>query len=165
VTSPSAIRVAARYLASRGEEFVPQSEFKYLGVFLDGSGWRTLLRWFQRTSGEALLSEMPRSPHLTIKFDPSHDDIEDTPLGKKVRLKVVGWAADEKGQAVEVVPLDGVRSVSAVPHITIANAPGYRASYSNTLLKKAKGRDPEVRYGRDTGPTLKGEIRGFRWEE
>ena len=164
MTSPSPLRVARRFLARQGE-FVRESDFKYVGIFLDSSEWRKLLQWFRKVSGEDILSDRPRAPHMTIKFNPGPRDIEDVRVGKKARMRVVGWAADEKGQAVEVVPMDGVRPSGKIPHITIANSSGYRASYSNTLLERGKRGDESIRYERKTGPTLRGEIRGFRWDE
>jgi hypothetical protein len=53
--------------------------------------------------------------------------------GDEIELEVIGYAEDEKGQAVVV---RGIESSKAVPHITLSCAPGVRPFYSNTLLSK-----------------------------
>jgi hypothetical protein len=86
---------------------------------------------------------------MTMKFRPSTEELEKTPIGQKAKLKVIGWASDEKGQAVLVAP-EGVASANAHPHVTISTAPGTNPVYSNDLLAKGSNRV--------SGPTLTGVV-------
>jgi hypothetical protein len=70
-------------------------------------------------------------------------------MGKKVRLKVIGWASDDKGQAVLVQPED-VSSANDHPHVTVATAPEVPPSYSKELLAHSSNRT--------NGPTLTGFV-------
>ena len=75
--------------------------------------------------------------HMTVFFRPARADYEETfgpHLGQKVALKVVGIAADEKGQAVVVEPLEGIPS-NRTAHITVSCAEGTKPFYSNSLLE------------------------------
>lgn len=106
----------------------------YYGVFLDDSSRNQLFSWWVSTVGKDLLSDK-FGHHMTIKFKPSPEDIAQfTPLiGSSVSLKVVGYAEDDKGQAVLVSPQE-VQSSNANPHITVSCAAGTAPVYSNTLL-------------------------------
>jgi hypothetical protein len=96
-----------------------------------------------------LLSTFPalhagvRADHMTVWYDPSEQVLErlEPKMGKKVKLKVVGYAEDEKGQAVLVDTR--LPSSNRQPHITISLSPGTKAVHSNTL-----------KYKRVVGPTL-----------
>ncbi len=103
----------------------------YTGVFLDTPSQGALLRWFEQTTGRPLL-EKTHAHHMTIQFKPSPEDIEMLPLGQTVKLRVVGWAADETAQAVVVEP--EIPSKKAVPHITVSTDAGTSPAYSNDLL-------------------------------
>ena len=162
---PSAKRIAQQWLRRTGgpvwtpwQEGTPDDAVKYIGVFISARSWTRLLRWFTKVSGEPLLPVRPSDPHMTIKFAPTTRDVAMTPNGALATLDVVGWAADEKGQAVEVVVRDGGNMANKVPHITIANAPGVGAVYSNELLQRGKRGDPGVRYSRARGPSVVGQI-------
>lgn len=143
------------------ERWVEDLDVKYIGAFLDSSGWKRLLKWFKQESGEGLLSVLPSRPHMTIKYGPSAAQVAAAREGAIVPLQVVAWASDKNGQAVEVAS-PRVESASAIPHITISNAPGYNAVYSNTLLERGKRGDPQVRYRRAAGPRLAAEVRLIR---
>ena len=70
--------------------------------------------------------------HSTNKYKPeSVDGIE---VGKKVRLKIVGRAYDEKGDALLI---ENDKSENEFPHITISCADSVSPQYSNELLKSA----------------------------
>ena len=120
----------------------------YTAVFLYPGDHTKLVDWWQTVVGIPLLSK-PDAHHMTIKFDPSEDEVHALPMAEVADFKVVGWAADERGQAVLVVPT-GVSSANRHPHITMSCAPGTLPMYSNELL--ARGHTPA------DGPTLSGII-------
>lgn len=124
----SARRVADRFLG-RGAWFIsaqltPMAQAKLLGTF------------------PALHADV-RADHMTVWYDPSEEVQEQlrSKMGKTVKLKVVGYAEDEKGQAVLIDTR--LPSSNRQPHITISLSPGTKASYSNTL-----------KYRKVVGPTL-----------
>jgi len=137
---PLAVKVLRRFLAEKKPT--------YTGVFLDESSHKALLDWWGKHTNTELHPKI-WAHHMTIKFKPSEEELESTPVGKKVHLKVIGWAADEKGQAVLVAP-QGVQSANKNPHITISTAPGTAPVYSNDLLEKGSNRV--------SGPTLTGVV-------
>jgi hypothetical protein len=120
----------------------------YTGVFLDESSHKALLEWWEKHTNTPLHAKT-WAHHMTIAFKPDAEKLEATPIGKKVHLKVIGWAADEKGQAVLVEPV-GVASDNKHPHVTISTAPGTQPVYSNELLGKGSNRV--------SGPTLTGVV-------
>ncbi len=117
-------RLVARYLEA--SEATP-----YAALFLDETSQRRLLAWWKRTVGIPLLEDV-KAHHVTLKFDPSPVEAAEVPVGRRAYADVVGYAADEKGQAVLV--RSSVRSSNQHPHVTVAVAPGIGAVYSNTLL-------------------------------
>ena len=122
----------------------------YSAIFLDDASHRELLAWWVKATGLPLLSQV-HGHHMTIKFKPSPEEVAQLDLGQKAKLRVIGWAADEKGQAVLVDP--EVESTNPKPHITVAVAPGVSPAYSNELL--ASG------VTRISGPTLEGVVDTF----
>lgn len=120
----------------------------YTGVFLDESSQRRLLDWWMKHTNTQLLGTT-HADHMTIKYEPTAEELKKTPLGQKIMMRVIGWAADEKGQAVMVQP-KGLSSANAHPHITVATAPGTGGVYSNELLAKGSNRV--------SGPTLAGVV-------
>lgn len=119
-------RVLARWTQAKGKP--------YAAVFLDDSSQRRLIAWWHDRVGIPLLGDL-KAHHMTLKFDPSDDDVRSFPIGSEGQLQVVGYAADERGQAVLV--RSNVRSHNQFPHVTVAVAPGTDAYYSNELLKKS----------------------------
>lgn len=118
-----------------------------LAIKLDRPSRKLLMKWWVEETKLELLPNVNVN-HVTLKFEPSADDLEAVELGSKVVVRVTGWAADERAQAVRVsIP---VPSANAVPHVTVATAKGTPPSYSKELL------------ARDTtpvhGPTLHGII-------
>jgi hypothetical protein len=87
---------------------------------------------------------------MTVQFGPSEEDVAATPIGEPGTLRVVGIAADEKGQAVLVEP--SYPSTNPMPHVTVAVAEGVKPVYSNELLKRG--------YEEVDGPLLTGTIVG-----
>lgn len=144
---PLALNVARKFAEAAAEEPAVKS-VTYTGVFLDESSHKALVEWWKHHTNTPLHSKL-WAHHMTIKFKPTAEEVEATPVGKKVHLKVIGWAADEKGQAVLVEP-QGVASANKHPHITISTAPGTGPVYSNELLAKGSNRV--------SGPTLSGVV-------
>jgi len=122
----------------------------YSAIFLDDQSHRELLTWWEKATGTPLLGKV-FGHHMTIKFKPTPEEVEKLPMGEKVKLKVIGWAADEKAQAVLVDP--EVPSTKAKAHITVSTDPGVSPAYSDTLLKT-----PITHV---TGPTLEGVVGTF----
>lgn len=133
---PSAARVAARWLAG---DFSDAGEV-YLSAKLTPMAQQRLLRDFPA------LHDDIRADHLTVWYDPPESVLGRLQglLNKHIKLKIVGYAEDSKGQAVVVQTRLPVNN--DIPHITISVAPGTKAVYSNRLL--ARG------YERVVGPTL-----------
>ena len=149
MNSPS--QIVARFLSESGDPGVKMTmkTVVFSAIFLDDASHRELLAWWEQATGTPLLSKH-FAHHMTIKFKPSPEEVEQLDLGKKVRVRVIGWAADEKGQAV-LVDSD-VESTNAKPHITVSTNGGSPA-YSNTLLSAGSTRI--------AGPTLEGVIDTF----
>lgn len=101
----------------------------YTAAFLDNPS--ELLKWWEKKIGP-LLSEK-YSHHVTMTFKPSIKEIQQTPLGKRVKLHVTGYAEDNKAQAVVVT--GPKRKTPGILHITVATD-GTKPLYSNTLLSK-----------------------------
>jgi hypothetical protein len=135
-------RVAVRFAAER---------IAYSAVVLDEASHRALLAWWPEATNTPLLAKH-FAHHMTIQLGPKQADLEALPLGEKVKLKVVGWAADEKGQAVAVDC--SVKSTRAHPHITVACSTTGKPMYSNELLSKG--------VTRVSGPTLIGTVEAVR---
>lgn len=106
----------------------------YYGVFLIPESREKLLSWWNDAVGQPLL-EKPFAHHMTVKFKPTDEDVAKFApmIGKEVQLKVIGFAANEKGQAVKVESQD-IESANANPHITISCAGNVTPVYSNELL-------------------------------
>ena len=132
-------RVVERYL----EAAAPT----YTAIFLDEGSKRRLLMWW-RTSVRLPLLPTLYGDHVTLRYKPAKSDLERTPLGEHALVQVIGWASDEKGQAVLVRP--SVTSANRYPHVTVACAKGIEPVYSNRLL--AEG------YTRKMGPILRGVV-------
>jgi hypothetical protein len=101
----------------------------YTAVFLDDPN--DLLDWWERETGIPVHPKV-FAHHMTIKFKPSPDEVKDLPIGAPVNLRIIGWAADDQGQAVAVQP-QGVRSSNRIPHVSVAMS-GVSPVYSNELL-------------------------------
>ena len=90
----------------------------YLGAFLTPIGKETLKRWWLRVVKKPL-HQNEYMHHMTIKFKPTPEEVLALPVGNTVTLRIVGYAADDKGQAVLV---SGVESSNSLPHITVSTA-------------------------------------------
>jgi hypothetical protein len=108
-----------------------QKEIVYLGVFLTPESRLELLHAF------GPIHEKVTAEHMTIAFKPSKLEVENAPIGKTVRLKVVGYAVSSKSQAVRVY---GVLSKNEHPHVTISfDSTQVNAAYSNELMVQQAG--------------------------
>jgi hypothetical protein len=105
----------------------------YYAVFLTDKSHSDLLKWWVDVVNIPILDQ-PFAHHMTVKFKPTEEDvIAFSPIiGQEVKLQVVGYAADDKGQAVLVN--SELKSNNANPHITISCATGITPVYSNELL-------------------------------
>lgn len=104
----------------------------YTGIFLTDESRANLMEWWQKEIGPLLPNEFAH--HCTLAFRPTPADTLALPLGDVVRLDVVGYAADDKGQAVAVA--SPIRSTNTVAHVTVSTADGVPPFYSNELLSE-----------------------------
>lgn len=118
----------------------------YTAVVLNADSRAQLLAWAAANIGPAHVNLFAH--HMTVKFQPSRVEVDALPIGQPATLRVVGFAADGKGQAVRVE--SSVPSTNAAPHVTVAVAEGTKPVYSNELLK---GNVVAV-----DGPTLTGTV-------
>lgn len=88
--------------------------------------------------------------HITLDYGKNeyHPD-----FGKEVNIPVIGYAKDDKCEAV-LVDVGGIKCDNRYPHITISTAPGTKPVYSNELL--ANGHD-----GVDEPVMLRGKVGSF----
>lgn len=119
----------------------------YVGIFLDDTSKRRLLQWWQSSVRSKLLPKV-FAHHVTLRFKPSEAELARFDIGAQALVQVLGYAEDEKAQAVLVRP--SVASANRHPHITVATDHGVPPVYSNDLL--AKG------YTRKPGPILRGVV-------
>lgn len=99
-------------------------------------------------SSEKLLRTFPpihpnvKAHHMTVAYKPNQMffDRYKRMEGQTLKMRVLGHAADERGQAVVVMgPSD-----NAHPHVTISVADGTEAVYSNELLHKGWESGPRM---------------------
>ena len=105
----------------------------YAGLFLDDTTRANLVRWWNQQEGTEALHEKQIVHHLTMAFKPSQEDVENMPLGKPVKMSVIGYGQDDKAQAIFVKIEGGVRSQNTKPHITMAISSSGSAKNSNDL--------------------------------
>jgi len=123
------------------------SQKEFLAIELSPSSRRHLLSWWQGATGILLLKNL-FAHHITIKPDPTPDELKRFAIGSKLSVRVSGWAADGKGQVAVVTGIglpDG-----RTPHVTIATS-GIRPAYSNELLRSG--------HVAASGPRLDGEVK------
>lgn len=107
---------------------------KYLGIFLSPESQQELLQRFPPKH------ESVRGEHVTLLFAPTEEDVAELEakglLGSEADVKVVGYAEDDRGQAVVVDLPEGFRSSNTIPHVTLSVDPDTEAVYSNELLER-----------------------------
>lgn len=101
----------------------------YSAIFLTPQSKDALADWWIQSKGELLPKQFMH--HMTLKFKPSPEEVLSLPLGKDVKLQIIGIGSDEKGQAVAVS--SEPQSNNPIPHITVATD-GTSPVYSNELL-------------------------------
>jgi hypothetical protein len=119
----------------------------YVAIVLDQISRARLLKWWKTEVGPLLSQQYAH--HVTVKFNPSMQDVRGMPLGKKATLQVVGWAQNDSVQAVVVKSASP--SASKIPHVTVATD-GALPSQSNPLLRAG--------FTRVRGPKLSGTLLG-----
>lgn len=119
----------------------------YCAMFLDTDSRHRLLAWWLKHVKVPLYLGV-KIHHMTIKFEPQGMDCIFLDMDEQKSIKVIGWAADERGQAVLVDIGENLICYNEHPHVTMAVAEGTSAAYSNELL--ARGHTPI------DGPTLTG---------
>jgi len=100
----------------------------YSGVFLLPDERKKLLEVFPPKFQNI------HADHLTLTYDVSPDEMSALEIGKKITLKIIGLAEDDKAQALII---DTTMSSNANPHITLSTDPSVRPVYSNELIEKS----------------------------
>jgi len=133
------------------------SEVVYLGLFLSPMDQKKLLQKFGK------LHPVVYADHMTIWYfkDGGDPNLESLPLGKSFSLKIIGYAEDEKAQAVIVRPPTKFKpKAGRVPHITLTTESGVSAQYSNILIAQSTQKSPLKGL-----PTITGKLGWFDGEK
>ena len=124
-----------------GKKNKPQKAI-YAAAFLTESSRKDLYNWWGTYVQKDLYDNVPKHSHMTIKFKPDAEEVLSLPIGEDAdkTLTIIGYAYDDKGQAVRVRVSDKSfeRKDGGIAHITISTAEGVPFSYSNELLSKEK---------------------------
>lgn len=107
------------------ESFLKEEKVLYNCVLLDPESKKQLLEKFPPKHPKVF------AEHVTLQFAPK-ERVQN--LGEAVKLKVIGYAEDDKGQAVTVELPNGLTSKNKIPHVTISVTE--KPVYSNELLAK-----------------------------
>lgn len=133
------------YIPLDDKKFIlAETKVVYTAVFLTKESRSLLLKEYSPKFHDI------KADHMTIQFQPKPEDVKKLDLGQMVTLKVIGYAEDNKVQAVVV---EGFDSKNSIPHITISVAPGSKPVLSNQLLNKG--------YEKVNGPILHGIVSTF----
>lgn len=114
----------------------------YIAAFLDARSRSLLSHAFPYAHDKA------KADHMTIARNVTPDLLD--LVGQPLRMKVVGYADNDRIQAVVVEPERGLVREGRLPHITLSHASGAEAKESNDLLRE--GWEPV------DGPVLSGII-------
>tara|TARA_B100000700_G_C14978678_1_gene825204 strand:- start:263 stop:877 length:615 start_codon:yes stop_codon:yes gene_type:complete len=114
----------------------------YVAAFLEEGSRQDLYNWWKMHVKKDLLPQEPKHSHMTIKYQPSKEDILSLPIGESSEktLTVIGYAHDDLGQAVQVRVSDKSfdRMGDGIAHISISKTKetpmGF--AYSNALLSQ-----------------------------
>eukprot|EP01084_Bolivina_argentea_P219165 371785_1 len=116
-------------------------DFMYTGIFMDQETQKKIRKYFMNISGECLLCDTTDC-HLTLKYLPLINDVENLPFGKRVCLRIIGYAMHKYINCFIVDIMDDeVRRLCSnkYPHISISfNKSHLRPNYSNELLENGK---------------------------
>lgn len=98
----------------------------YTAVFLTSESQKKLLEQFPAMHTKVF------AHHSTIEFRPQYPDI---PLGEHYQLKVLGYVADEKAQAVIV---ENIYSKKKHPHITVSTRNDTPPVYVDEMIENCE---------------------------
>ena len=101
----------------------------YTAVFLTEESKWNLVSTFSPTHPKIL------AEHVTLKFEPTLESIATAGIGRKVALKVAGYANNEKVQAVVVSLPRGLTCDNEHAHITVSTEEDVSPRSSNSMLK------------------------------
>jgi hypothetical protein len=113
----------------------PRKDVHLLQINLNASQRALLLREFPAVHHGKVTAE-----HITVAFEPKAHEFEAFRLGASVIVRAIGYAEDDRGQAVAVTAEYADSSLpvairNPIPHITISVAEGTKPVYSNKLLE------------------------------
>jgi len=138
----------------------------YTAAFLTPVGKEMLENWWGTVVQKELHSKHFMH-HMTIKFKPSEEEVLALPIdGKIVKLKIIGYNEDDRGQAVMVA---GVASSNSIPHITVSTTEETSPVYSNELLgvgiNEVDGVELDARIGFFNGKEARYDFEGSIYED
>jgi hypothetical protein len=102
----------------------PISEIIYTGLFVDNPA--ELLKQFPPKYSTVF------GHHSTNRFKPT--DTHGLEVGKKSEIKIIGWASDDKCDALLI---ENPKAEKRYPHITLSCAEGVPPVYANAMLEMA----------------------------
>jgi hypothetical protein len=101
---------------------------EYIGIFIGEESRKDLLSKFPPKFAKV------SADHVTLVYKPSEAEINSFNIGESATIPVLGYAEDEKGQAI-LVSVQNAKNKN--PHITISVREDTKAVYSNELLEKS----------------------------
>lgn len=104
----------------------------YLGLFLDTEGVEDL---WEPLTGVKLLPVV-HCHHITMKFNPTEEEVEKFPLGVKVSVVVRAYVHDDDNQVLIVLAVPGFNCDNDIPHITVAVSETGKPAKSNELFER-----------------------------
>ena len=111
---------------------------RYTAFLLDDGSRDALLAFMRELGAAPPLEWSVTCDHVTIQHTPSEAQLASFPFGVPCEMAVLGVAGDERARAVHVDVPDFVpQPASAVPHVTVAVAPGVRPVVSGEMLANA----------------------------
>lgn len=120
----------------------------YLAIVLSPQSKKELIDWWNKSVGIELLDRVI-AHHVTLKYEPDETDLQNYDVGSQAQIKVTGYVANDKAQAVVVE--SETRSHNRNPHITVSVRRDIMPVYSNELLNNKSPIKCD-------GPILSGEI-------
>lgn len=106
----------------------PKSKPSYVGIFLSGSSRAALAHRFP------FMFEKLEADHVTLSRNVTPQLM--ARVGERVDFRVVGYAHDDRVQAVVVDLPPGLSSDNAIPHVTISTESDVPPKESNTMLAR-----------------------------
>lgn len=100
----------------------------YSAIFLSENSKQRLLREFPPAHSKVY------AHHVTLMFKPTPEHLASLEFGKHVKIEVIGYAEDARGQAAAVRLPPGVECNNINSHITISTTESWSPAYSNQLL-------------------------------